>query len=182
MAAIQHEIETTDELKKLGFEKFSIPTVGKNLYVWYNGSPLISSFDKNDLAKTVKLLTKKLEEEYQIDERTVRIFTTYLVEEYLKLKEAELSERQAQVGGEQAPKCTIEKIKKLKEENSGISYEKWYEILSEKRNNIQLVAERNFPNSWPGVEFTLSVLKILNIYHSLITYYVIYAILTLLQV
>ena len=53
--------------------------------------------------------------------------------------------------------------KKIKNNNSGITFERWAEELAERRNTIRDIAERNFPHSWHGIEFTLSVLKILNI-------------------
>jgi hypothetical protein len=51
----------------------------------------------------------------------------------------------------------------LKAENTNITFDSWNQILFEKYNKIHDIAKRNFPNSWYDIEFTLSVLKILNI-------------------
>lgn len=56
-----------------------------------------------------------------------------------------------------------EEIKQLREANSGITYEKWNEELGRRRDKVRDMAELNFPHSWTGIEFTLSVLQILNI-------------------
>jgi hypothetical protein len=57
------EFSISDELKDLGFSKFTLPLQGKNSFIWYKGRPIIISFDKNDLSKTVKSLTKRLQAE-----------------------------------------------------------------------------------------------------------------------
>ena len=80
------EIKVSEELKQLGFDKFSIPIQGKNLMVWHNGNVIISSFDKYDIAKSIRSLTKKFDEK-EIGQKSTRLFTTYLVEEYLKLED-----------------------------------------------------------------------------------------------
>jgi len=46
LSLINRDIEVSEELKKLGFSKISIPIQGKNLAVYYNGSTVLSSFDK----------------------------------------------------------------------------------------------------------------------------------------
>jgi hypothetical protein len=56
-----------------------------------------------------------------------------------------------------------EEIKQLREANSGITYEKWKVELDRRRDKVRNITELNFPHSWPGIEFTLSVLRILNI-------------------
>ena len=77
-----------DELKRFGFEKFTIPMQGKNLMIWHNGNVILSSFDKHESGKNCKILTKKFNEE-GIDQRTIRLFITFLTEEYIKLKDSE---------------------------------------------------------------------------------------------
>ena len=52
-----------------------------------------------------------------------------------------------------------EQIDRLKSDNTNISFDEWNEQLTKLRDKIQNIAERNFPHSWPGIEFTLSVLK-----------------------
>ena len=56
-----------------------------------------------------------------------------------------------------------EEIMQLRKTNSGITYEKWKEEQDRRRDKVRDIAELNFPHSWTGIEFTLSVLRILNI-------------------
>jgi hypothetical protein len=140
----------------------AIPLQGKNLMVRHDGTLIVSSFDKYDFAKSIKSLSKKLNEK-GIDPKSIQLFTIYLGEECLNLTKHEHSNSTHQDGEEQTINHTYEEIKKLKADNPDITFERWIKELIERRNKIRDIAERNFPNSWPGVEFTLSVLKILNI-------------------
>ena len=65
--------------------------------------------------------------------------------------------------GEISRKWVIEEVEKAKARNKEITFEAWRDGLVERYNNMKEVAERNFPHSWSGIEFTLSVLKILNV-------------------
>jgi hypothetical protein len=160
------EIDTSEELKQLGFDKFILPAQGRNSFIWYKGRPIVASFERKDLSKTVKLLTKKFQAE-GLDERSIRHFITYFTEEYLKLKESELSKPSAtsliSTDEQETSNQIAEGIKRLKAANQGITFENWLESLKQRYENIKSISEKNFPNSWPGIEFTLSVQKILNI-------------------
>ena len=57
----------------------------------------------------------------------------------------------------------IAEIDKAKAKNKDISLEDWREGLLKRYQIMKEVTERNFPHAWDGVEFTISVLKILNI-------------------
>lgn len=116
------EVQVSDELKQLGFDKFSISLQGKNLMVWHNGNVIISSFDKYDLAKSIRSLTKKFEEK-EIDQKSIQLFTTYLTEEYLKLKDlSNPPSNSYEDEEEQDTNRIIDETKKIKSNNSGITF------------------------------------------------------------
>src|SRR5215469_15590206 len=56
-----------------------------------------------------------------------------------------------------------QQIKQLKDTNSGITTDEWVRSLNDKYQNLRKVVDRNIPELWPGLEFELSVLRILNI-------------------
>jgi hypothetical protein len=119
------------------------------------------------LSKTIKTIEKKFKDQ-EIDKKTTRLFTTHFTDEYLRLKESQLlkpSTASLLISNdeEQTSKQIANGIEKLKTVNEGITFEKWQSGLNERYQIIRTVAERNFPHCWSGIEFTLSVLKILNI-------------------
>ena len=155
-------------LRQQGFTKFSLPIRSKTMFIWYNDRPIIAKFEKFDLVKTVKSVKKKFSEE-GIDTKTFRNFVTYFTEEYLKLKDSDFFKSSDSSGpsvlleNEKITNYIIEQIKKLRTDNANIAFEEWQRVLIDKYNIMEEVAESNFPHSWPGIEFTLSVLRILNI-------------------
>jgi hypothetical protein len=57
----------------------------------------------------------------------------------------------------------IDGIEKARSKNKGISFEAWRDGLLKRYVNMKEVTERHFPHAWDGIEFTLAVLRILNI-------------------
>jgi hypothetical protein len=57
----------------------------------------------------------------------------------------------------------IAEIEKARSRNKGISFEAWRDGLLKRYANMKEVTERHFPHAWDGIEFTLAVLRILNI-------------------
>lgn len=57
----------------------------------------------------------------------------------------------------------IAEIERVKARNKGITFEAWKEGLLKRYTNIKEVTQRHFPHAWDGIDFTLSVLRILNI-------------------
>jgi hypothetical protein len=64
---------------------------------------------------------------------------------------------------EMSKEWIIAEIDKAKAKNRDISLEDWKEGLLKRYQIMKEVTERHFPHAWDGVEFTLSVLRILNI-------------------
>jgi hypothetical protein len=57
----------------------------------------------------------------------------------------------------------LKEIDRLRAENSSITGNEWRDNLQGKYLHLREVVEKNLPNLWEGLEFELSVLKILNI-------------------
>lgn len=101
------------------------------------------------------------------DVKAVDKIILLLSEIWVKTEEEKAETQSSKVDDGDTLKQEHQKIKgeinKLKTDNANISFDEWYEQLTKLRDKIQNIAERNFPHSWAGIEFTLSVLKILNI-------------------
>ena len=57
----------------------------------------------------------------------------------------------------------IAEIDKAKAKNKDISLEDWRDGLLKRHKIMKEITERHFPHAWDGIDFTLSVLRILNI-------------------
>ncbi len=57
----------------------------------------------------------------------------------------------------------LKEIEEAKRLNTDITFESWASGLSQRYEAIRQVMDRDFPNGWAGIEFSLSVMKILNI-------------------
>src|SRR5205823_3097988 len=89
---------------------------------------------------------------------------TFLSEALLHSAEAEYEKENAKTAQKQKEKQNIlEEIKRLKDSVGEISSEKWKEGLTDRYQNLRKVVENSIPEIWPGSEFELSILKILNI-------------------
>ncbi len=154
----------TEQLDSLGFTKISIPVLGKTMLVDYKEEIYIFSYFKNDLGRTAKEIEKKLLKE-GLDMKTIRSFITLLVDEYLKRTESEDFKKFSSSSGD-GETINLElrnRIEELRISNPNITVDQWLLDLRKRLNKVHQVAETNFPNSWPEIEFTLSILKILNI-------------------
>jgi hypothetical protein len=177
---IKH-LEIPEDLKQCGFSAIRI--TGKSLIVNYNNNndnnnnehkpssledeqsdSIVIQYDQKDLAKTEKAIRKKLQEEKSIDSKTVEVFAARLFD--LLLKEAEREYAAAKESAEKErneKEQIIEETQKLREAAGNISLEEWQNGLAERYQTLQNVVQRNMPEIWTGLEFELSVLRILNI-------------------
>jgi hypothetical protein len=57
----------------------------------------------------------------------------------------------------------LESIGRLKEQHQNITSEEWISTLQTKYQNLKVVVKEAMPEIWTGLEFVLSVHKILNI-------------------
>ncbi|MBV9179099.1 MAG: hypothetical protein JO297_18875, partial [Nitrososphaeraceae archaeon] len=61
-------------------------------------------------------------------------------------------------------KKVVEEVKKLKSDNKNITFDEWKAKLVEKYQILQQVVQKEMPEIWVGLEFELSVLRVLNIH------------------
>ena len=57
----------------------------------------------------------------------------------------------------------LDEIKTLRDENPDLDFNEWQKILIRKYLNLKATVQENLPKIWPGLEFGLTSLRILNI-------------------
>ena len=57
----------------------------------------------------------------------------------------------------------LKALEGARNQNQGLTFDLWHSELLQKYEAVKQAMDRDFPNGWPGVEFTLAVMKILNI-------------------
>jgi hypothetical protein len=140
--------------------------MGKTLLVCNaKTEPIQCQYYKDDLLTTMKRLRKALVDSREFDNKTIEKFLVLLSKIWLSQEEKTASKNNSASDDVQNRESQEIKlgIEKLRTENSGITYEKWNEELTKRRERIKNSAELHFPHSWTGIEFALSVLRILNI-------------------
>ncbi|MFZ0510816.1 MAG: hypothetical protein WAM14_04350 [Candidatus Nitrosopolaris sp.] len=157
------EFPITDEIQKLGFSR--IYATGKTLVLksTITNSDIQCRFYKDDLIKTTEGIEESLTD-HGFDEKTIAKISTLFAQGWLALVEAEAEEAKNTQTQERKQRENIrEKIKETKAANAAITLDDWNSKLGEKYQNLCQVVDRNIPELWPGLEFGLIVLRILNI-------------------
>jgi hypothetical protein len=161
----RREIEITDDIKQLGVSEIRV--VDKNLLAYnMKEEPIYCQYYKDDLYKTMKKLREALDSHGFDTEAIEKLCKVYVPQAWIKAEEkAEDSNNSTTADNAQNSEANIinEEIMQLRQANSGITYEEWKEELDRRRHKLRNIAELNFPHSWTGIEFTVSVSKILNI-------------------
>jgi hypothetical protein len=155
--SITYEFPVSTEIKDLGFSRIYV--VDKTLFVCGLKTKIQCRYYKSGLEKTMKALKQAFIDTNEFDEETIDKLCVLMTQAWVKAEDSNNSTTADNVEGN----IISEEIKQLREANSGITYEKWNEELSRRRDKVRDMTELNFPHSWTGIEFTLSVLKILNI-------------------
>jgi predicted transcriptional regulator len=163
-----HQFEITDEMRNLGVSRICI--VGKNLLV-YNAreEPAYCQYDRDDLTKTLNRLGKALKNSHEFDNETIEKILILLSQVMLSWetanREVEGKDRSTYEKARMAEIAAIKaEIERVKNANVGITSEKWQIGLVERCNELHNVVNANIPEIWPGLEFGLSSLRILNIH------------------
>lgn len=159
------DLKITPRLAEMGFTK--VYSIGK-LLVLSQGveSPEIRcKFDSKDLIKTTdKYLKTELEKANFTDAEAEIICTdicTMLLDSVKQVFEQTQSEKQKE---QDNAKRLLNEINQLREQNANITYEEWQLKLQEKYSNLYNVVQKHLPEIWIGMEFSLSVLRILNLH------------------
>jgi predicted transcriptional regulator len=156
------ELEITDEMRQLGIS--GIHVLGKTLVVHNTGrEPICCQYYKNDLFRTIGRLRKALNGSGEFDKETVEKFLAPPPQVWLASLEAEAEEAKTVTQEKNQRENIREEIRQMKDDNAGISNDDWISKLNDKYQKLRGVVDRNIPELWPGLEFELSVLRILNI-------------------
>ena len=157
---IAREFPLSDDIKDLGFSRIYV--VDKTLFVCGLKTKIQCRYYKSGLEKTMKGLKQALVDS-EFDKETIDKLCVLMSKTWVEAEEKAEDSNNSTTADNVEGNIIIEEIKQLRETNSGITYEKWNEELGRRRDKMRDIAEMNFPHSWTGIEFTLSVLKILNI-------------------
>jgi hypothetical protein len=152
------------------FDEFSeisrIYTIGKTLVLeHYTGEIIQSSYYNDDSMKTAKVLRNALvgSDVIKLDfdiHRFIQSFSKLLVRHII----ADAQQVETQDKEEQKQKNAIEvEIKQLREQNKDLTYEEWVSRLQDKFQELYTVVHDKMPEIWPGLEFELSTLRVLDI-------------------
>jgi hypothetical protein len=166
-------LEIPEALKKHGFA--SIYITGKSLVVYYNNNdqrclesnnPIIIPFNNKDLTKTEKAVRKKLaEDNNNVDNKAIEAFTVHLSK--LLLDEAKKEYAAAKDASEKERSEKDKIIQEIQKDRAAalleMSQEDWRVKLNERYQTLRNIVQKNMPEIWSGLEFELSVLRILNI-------------------
>ena len=136
----------------------------------YGNKKLVSSVSRTSWEKTRLNLTKALEQK-QVSAQDIVRTADILDNNYevifgtLDKDNDDTDEEDSDLyeDREMSQVCVIIEIENAKEKNKEITFEAWKNGLLERYRIMKEATKKNFPNAWEGLEFTLAVLKILNI-------------------
>jgi predicted transcriptional regulator len=161
-------IPLTSEMVAMGFTDIQVQA--QNMVLRHqDGLIILARYDVKDLAKTVRLLESQLAEYIGKprglpDNFNPKAFTAVLSIALLNDLQDQYAQNQEVIEEEKRRvQSTLDEIRELREENSDISFNEWQRILVAKYRNLKNTVELKLPKIWPGLEFGLSSLRILNI-------------------
>jgi predicted transcriptional regulator len=134
-----------------------------------DGFLLVSKYDPNNLDKMAGLLESKLAEYVGkpnglpegFDPKAFTALLSLALLNDIRVQAERVQEATKQ--NERLTDSMLKEINDLKEENADISLKKWQDELIRRYNNLKDVVKDKLPKIWLGLEFGLSVLRILNI-------------------
>ncbi len=174
-SANQIIFNVTENIKKLGIREFSLQK-RDFLITWSNGrnSCIDFNFKSSSFSQNIKLIERTLKKEVKgknIDDETfdnaIRDIEDQLIkkrEEIFNLNKTKTSESDS-VNHEFNSKF-LEYVSSLREqfEKSSNPYKEWQQEVKKKYENLKIVANTYFEDSWQLLQFCLSVKSVQNIY------------------
>jgi hypothetical protein len=156
------EIPICDEIKELGFTNVYLLKDKKDQYIEvihpnFNGKSNIQCpyrKKKNGLRELASELVSLLQKS-GFDEKVSKKFTLLFTKDILKFEEQSKKTYRDHI---------IEEILERKNSHTNLSQKEWKARLAEKYQTLQDTVKRTVPEIWTGLEFELSVLRILNIH------------------
>ena len=156
------EIPICEQIKGLGFTNVYLVKGKKDLHIEvihsnFNGKGGVQcpyKQQKNGLRELALELVSLLQES-GFDEKVSKKFTLLFTKNILKFEEQSKKTSTDRI---------IEEILKRRKNHANLSQEEWKTTIAEKYRLLQDTARDNIPEMWIGLEFVLSVLRILNIH------------------
>jgi predicted transcriptional regulator len=161
------EFSLTRDIEAFGFVKAN--AVNGYLTLRHkSGGAIRCEFDSK------KLLTfkKRLENAISANEDGVefdnnfdsRKFVIKFIDLLVQNAEEEYAQQQEEIKQErQNAQRILEEIKELREQHPDITFDHWKTTLQQKHDNLYTVVQKYMPEIWSGLDFELSVLRILNL-------------------
>lgn len=163
-----YDFPVDDEIKALGFSR--VYKKDKNLVVYNSPAMITSRYFPGDLQPTLDHLEKALmdydkhNKNYFGNEKIQR-FVRWFAEQDIKSEEIkEDAAKEVQRLETIHKERIIEEIKELKNAHAGISSEDWRTGLVNRFQKLHDIVDSNLPELWPGLEFELSCMRVLNIH------------------
>jgi predicted transcriptional regulator len=156
------EIPISDEIRELGFTNVYLLKDKKDQYIEVvhpnfnckGGVQCPYRKKKNGLRELALELVSLLQES-GFDEKIAKKFTLLFTKDILKFEEQSKKTYRDHIIGE---------ILERRKNHINLSQEEWKTILAEKYRTLQNTVKDNIPEMWIGLEFVLSILRILNIH------------------
>jgi hypothetical protein len=159
----RRELKPTAKLTEMGFTE--IYSLGKMLVLCTEAHEIQCKLDNNDLMKTTeKYLKGSLNKSAKFTDQDKEIICTHVCKILLEsIKQQSNEEQQEKHKEQQAAKIILDEINQMREQNANLTFEQWQSKLLEKYQNLKDVVQKTMPEIWPGLEFELSILRILSI-------------------
>jgi hypothetical protein len=159
------DLNLTPKLMQMGFTKAY--SIGKLLVLSLGPErqEIRCKIDNRDLVKTTEKYLKTELEKSNFSNSEVEAICTQVCEILLNLIEKEHKQTQIEKQKEQEnTKKILEEINQLRELNTDLTAEQWQLKLQEKYKILYDAVRTHLPEIWTGLEFSLSILRILNIH------------------
>ena len=159
----RRELKPTPKLTEMGFTE--IYSIGKMLVLCTKTLGIQCKLDNNDLIKTTeKYLKCSLDKSTKFTDQDKEIICTHVCKILLdSIKQQSNEEQQVKQKEQQATKKILDEINQMREHNTNLTFEQWQLKLKEKYQNFRDLVHKTMPEIWPGLEFELSILRILSI-------------------
>lgn len=157
------ELTLTPKLTELGFTE--IYSHGKMLILCTKTEDIHCKLDSNDLTRTTEKYLKSALDRYTkftVEEK--EIICIHVCKMLLdSIKQQSSQEQQEKQRKQNEIQTILSEINLLREQNANITFEEWQSALRAKYQELYNTIHDTMPEIWPGLEFELSVLRILSI-------------------
>jgi len=159
----RRDLKPTPKLAELGF--MEIYSLGRMLVLCTEEQDIQCKLDNNDLTNTTeKYLKKSLDKSTKFTDQDKEVICTHVCNILLdSVKQQSNEEQQGKQKEQCATKKILDEINQLREQHPNITFEEWQTKLQGKYQNLYKTVQDTMPEIWPGLEFELSISRILNI-------------------